>query len=368
MKQFIGFVIKEFYHVLRDWRTLIILIGMPVIQIVLFGFAITNEVRDAKIAILDLAKDETTAKLTAKILSSGYFKLNAYLNSAAEIERAFQSGKVQEVIIFEEGFGRRLVKEGLASVQILTDASEPNTASMLTAYTSSIIQNFNREILQNNTLPYQINTEIKMYYNEELKSVFMFVPGVMALILMLISAMMTSISITREKEFGTMEILLASPLKPFQIIFGKVTPYLLISFINIVLILFLSTRIFEMPVRGSLLLLLAECMLFTLTALATGILISSITSSMQVAMMISLVGLMLPTILLSGFVFPVENMPDVLQWFSAIIPARWFIVIVKGIMLKGVGLEIIWQETLILSGMALFLIAVSIKKFKIRLE
>jgi len=239
---------------------------------------------------------------------------------------------------------------------------------MLTAYTTSIIQDFNREMTKTVQTPLNINTEIKMYDNEELKSVFMFVPGLMALILMLVSAMMTSISITKEKEFGTMEILLASPLKPFQIIFGKVTPYLLISFINIIVILLMAGLVFGMPVRGSMILLLAECTLFAITALAIGILISTITSSMQVAMMISLVGLMLPTILLSGFVFPVENMPVILQYFSAIIPARWFIVIVKGIMLKGVGLEILWKETLILSGMAFLLLAVSIKKFKIRLE
>jgi ABC-2 type transport system permease protein len=207
-----------------------------------------------------------------------------------------------------------------------------------------------------------------MYYNEELKSVFMFVPGLMALILMLVSAMMTSISITKEKEFGTMEILLASPLKPFQIIFGKVTPYLLISFVNIIVILLMASFVFGMPIRGNLVLLLSECTLFAITALAIGILISTITNSMQVAMMISLVGLMLPTILLSGFVFPVENMPEILQWLSAVIPARWFIVIVKGIMLKGVGLEILWKETLVLGGMATFLITVSIKNFKIRLE
>jgi len=368
MQKFFGFVIKEFYHVFRDWRSLIILIGMPVIQIILFGFAITNEIKDAKIAILDNSKDQTTAKLTNKILSSGYFKLTAYLNTASEIEKAFQSGKVQEVIIFADRFDENLIKSGKATMQIITDAADPNSASMLTAYTTSIVQDFNRELAGTSELPLNINTEIKMYYNEELKSVFMFVPGLMALILMLVSAMMTSISITKEKEFGTMEILLASPLKPFQIIFGKVTPYLIISFINIIVILLMAGLVFGVPVRGSMILLLAECTLFAITALAIGILISTITNSMQVAMMISLVGLMLPTILLSGFVFPVENMPVILQYFSAIIPARWFIVIVKGIMLKGVGLEILWKETLILSGMAIMLLAVSIKKFKIRLE
>ncbi|MBN1970061.1 MAG: ABC transporter permease [Candidatus Delongbacteria bacterium] len=368
MKQFFGFIIKEFYHVFRDWRTLIILIGMPVIQIVLFGFAITNEINDAKIAILDKSKDAVTEKIISKILSSGYFKLTGYLESSSEIEPAFKSGKVQEVVIFQENFDEDLTRTGTATVQILTDAAEPNTANMLTSYTSSIIQNFNSSINSNSKMPLEITTDIKMFYNEELKSVFMFVPGVMALILMLVSAMMTSISITKEKEFGTMEILLASPLKPFQIIFGKVTPYLLISFVNIVIILVMAVTIFGMPIRGNILLLLAESTLFAITALAIGILISTITDSIQVAMMISLVGLMLPTILLSGFVFPVENMPLPLQYISAIIPARWFIVIIKGIMLKGIGLEILWRETIILSGMMIILLTASIKKFKVRLQ
>jgi ABC-2 type transport system permease protein len=206
-----------------------------------------------------------------------------------------------------------------------------------------------------------------MLYNEELKSVFMFVPGTITVLLMLISAMMTSISITREKELGTMEILLASPLKPIQIIVGKVVPYVFISFIIAVIILILGFTVFGMPVQGSLFLLMGECLLFILMALSLGILISTVTQTQQTAMMISMFALMLPTILLSGFIFPIENMPLPLQVFSNVIPPKWFIIIIKNIMLKGVGLGYIWKETLILLGMTLFFIALSVKKFKIRL-
>jgi ABC-2 type transport system permease protein len=207
-----------------------------------------------------------------------------------------------------------------------------------------------------------------MVYNPELKSVFMFVPGVMTVILMLVSAMMTSISITREKELGTMEILLVSPLKPFQVIIGKVIPYILLSVINAVMIILLSIFVFRMPIQGSLFLLGAESILFIINALSLGILISTVSTTQQTAMMVSLMGLMLPVILLSGFIFPISSMPIPLQAISNIIPAKWFIIILKGIMLKGVGLAYIWKETLILLGMTLFFIALSVKKYKIRLE
>ncbi len=207
-----------------------------------------------------------------------------------------------------------------------------------------------------------------MFYNEEMKGVYMFVPGLMALILMLISALMTSVTIAREKEFGTMELLLASPLKPREIILGKVTPYVLLSFVNAMTIVLLGFLVFDVPVVGSLWLLMLECMLYITLALSLGVLISTTAKTQQMAMFMSLLGLMLPTILLSGFIFPIENMPIVLQWLSAIMPPRWFIVIVKNIMLKGTGFAFIWKETLILLGMTLIFILVAVKRFKIRLN
>lgn len=367
MKRFKGFVIKEFYHIFRDYRTMVILFGMPLVQILIFGFAISTEINNAGIAILDNSKDAVTQKITNKLLSSGYFKLEANLSDYKEIEPMFRKGNIKEVIIFENNFAQKLETEKKANIQIIADASDPNTASLITSYTSNIINNYQLEMMKNQQLPMQINPEVKMLYNEELKSVFMFVPGTITVLLMLISAMMTSISITREKELGTMEILLASPLKPIQIIVGKVVPYVFISFIIAVIILILGFTVFGMPVQGSLFLLMGECLLFILMALSLGILISTVTQTQQTAMMISMFALMLPTILLSGFIFPIENMPLPLQIFSNVIPPKWFIIIIKNIMLKGVGLGYIWKETLILLGMTLFFIALSVKKFKIRL-
>ncbi|MDX2248472.1 MAG: ABC transporter permease [Bacteroidia bacterium] len=368
MKRFLGFVRKEFFHIFRDRRTLLILFGMPIVQILLFGYAVTNEIREARIVILDHAKDEVTEALTRKIFASGYFIPDLTLNAEKDIEPAFQSGRIKLAIVFEAGFAEKLERNRTAAVQIIADATDPNTASTLVSYTQFILLDYQRQLNATETVPLTILTKSRMRYNPEQRGVFLFVPGLIAIILMLVSAMMTSISITREKEMGTMEVLLASPMRPLQIILGKVTPYVMLSLINAIVILLMGKFVFGVPVRGSVALLLAESMLYILSALALGILISTVAKSQQVALMISLMGLMLPTILLSGFMFPIENMPIILQVISNIIPAKWFVIIVKGIMLKGLGLDILWQETLILMGFTAFFMLVSTRKFKVRLE
>lgn len=368
MKRFIGFIKKEFYHIFRDRRSLFILFGMPIAQILLFGFAITNEINNVDIAILDHSKDATTQEIINKISASKYFSVNQFIEREADIESVFKKGKVKAVLSFEKDFSKKLIKENKATIQIITDATDPNTANTISNFTNAILQKYQQELNKDIQVSYKIIPQTRMVYNAELKSVFMFVPGVMTIILMLVSAMMTSISIAREKELGTMEILLVSPLKPFLVIVGKVVPYIFLSVINAIVIVVLSIFIFKMPVEGSLFLLGFESILFIINALSLGILISTISKTQQTAMMVSLMGLMLPVILLSGFIFPITSMPLPLQIISNIIPAKWFIIIIKAIMLKGVGLSFIWKETLILIGMTLFFIGLSIKKYKIRLE
>ncbi|HNW98788.1 MAG TPA: ABC transporter permease [Bacteroidales bacterium] len=368
MKRFLGFIKKEFFHIFRDYRSVIVLFGMPIALIMLFGYAINTDLKDAHIAILDQSKDEITTKLTQKILSSGYFKLNANLNSVNDIEPNFRTGKIKEVIIFQENFSKKLKKDGTAGIQLIADASDPNNANLIVNYTNAIINNFQVELMGEQAIPFRINPQVRMYYNPEMKSVFMFIPGIITILLMLVSAMMTSISIAREKELGTMEVLLVSPLKPGLIILGKVIPYVLLASVNSVTIILLGKFVFGMHIAGSYFLLFAVCLLFILTALSLGIFISTVTNSQMTAMLISFAGLLLPVILLSGFIFPVENMPQILQWLSYIIPAKWFLIIIKAIVLKGLGVSYIWKELLILTGMTLFLIIVSAKKFKIRLE
>lgn len=348
---------------------MVILFGMPLVMVLLFGFAITNDITNARIAVVDNSKDHITRQIIQKILSSGYFILEDYIENQDNIEDVFTEGRVKEIIVFEPDFAQKLQTEGTAGIQLILDASDPNTANIISSYTSGIISTYSLELMQSMSMvPVKIDIQSRMYYNPELKSVYMFVPGIITILLMLVSAMMTSISITREKEMGTMEALLVSPLKPVQIIVGKVIPYVVLSFINLIVILLLSRFVFMMPMAGSLPLLLAESLLFIVMALALGILISTISKTQQQAMLLSMFALMLPTILLSGFIFPIENMPLALQYVSHFMPSKWFIIIVKNIMLKGTGLLYFWKETLIIIVMTLFFMGMSIKKFKIRLE
>jgi len=367
MKQFIIFVKKEFAHVLRDRKTLLILFGLPIVQILIFGFALSNEVKKSRIVIVDNAKDFASQQIITKTAASNYFELQQAVMNNRQVEDAFKEGKIKMAIVFPENFNHALLHENKAIIQVITDASDPNIANTLTNYFSSIVNDYQAELSNNTPKPYQLTTEIKMLYNPQLKGVHNFVPGVMALVLMLVCVMMTAISIVKEKETGTMEILLVSPFRPILVILSKAFPYLVLSLINVSSIILLSVFVLDLPVNGSVLLLFAESTLFIITCLSLGLLISVRTQSQQVAMLISLMGMLLPTLLFSGFMFPIENMPVPLQVISNAIPAKWYYIIVKSIMIKGLGFSSVWKETLILFGITIFLLVVSLKNFKIRL-
>ncbi len=368
MKQFLAFIRKEFYHVFRDRKTLLMLFGLPIVQIVLFGFALTNEIKNSRIVVMDYAKDAASQQIINKIEASHYFDVEKNLMSPDQIEKAFREGNIKLAIIFPDGLDGDLTHLHKGQVQIIADASDPNTANTLTTYATSIIMEYQNELAVNNLVPYQITPEVRMLYNPELKGAPNFVPGVMALVLMLIGVMMTAVSIVREKERGTMEILLVSPFKPFLVIISKAFPYLIISIINVVIILTLSIWLLDLPVNGSIFLLFCESILLIITALSLGLLISTITDSQQTAMLMSMMGMMLPTMLFTGFMFPIENMPLPLQYISNVVPAKWYYIIVKSIMIKGLGISMIWKETLILAGMSMVMLMISLKNFKIRLS
>ena len=367
MRQFLTFVRKEFYHVFRDPKTMLLLFGMPIAQIILFGFALTNEIKNSNIVVCDYSNDIATHRIIDKLKFSKNFDIQKKILSHREIEDAFKTGTIKLAIVFPNNFNDDLHHLNKAQVQIIADASDPNTASTLTAYASNIIMDYQRELLNINSIPLQIKTDVRMIYNPELKGVFNFVPGVMALVLLLVCVLMTSVSIVREKEMGTMEILLVSPFNPILVILSKAVPYFFLSLVNLTIILILSTTLMGMPINGSIPLLYFESSLLILCALSLGLLISNITDSQQAAMLISLMGMLLPTMMFTGFMFPLENMPMPLQIIANAIPSKWYYITVKSIMIKGLGISAIWKETLILAGMTLFLLAVSIKKFKIRL-
>jgi ABC-2 type transport system permease protein len=368
MKQFLIFIRKEFAHVLRDRKTLLILFGMPVVQILIFGFALTSEVKDARIVIMDQAQDAASRQIISKIEASRYFEVDKTVRSNQEMKEALKQGDIRLAVIFPANFNYDLVHQNDARIQVIADATDPNNATTLTSYISSIIQDYQADFNKTNNIPYRIVPEIRFLYNPELKGAPNYVPGVMALVLMLVCVMMTAVSIVKEKETGTMEILLVSPFSPLKVIVAKAVPYLILSLVNVVSILLLSVFVLDLPVNGSILLLFAESTLFIITCLVIGIFISVKTNTMQVAMLISLMGMMLPTILFSGFMFPIENMPVPLQVISNVIPAKWYYIIVKDIMIKGLGFSAIWKETLILAGITIVMLVISLKSFKIRLS
>ncbi|MGD1841061.1 MAG: ABC transporter permease [Thermonemataceae bacterium] len=366
MKQFRAFVRKEFYHVFRDQKTLLLLFGLPIVQIILFGFALTNEIKDSKIVICDYAKDDASQQIIRKIEASNNFTIKKALMSHQQIEQAFKAGDVKLAIIFPNDFYDDLTHQNEAQIQIIADASDPNTATTLTNYATNIIKDYQASLI-NSQPTLQIRTETRMLYNPELKGTTNYVPGVMALVLLLVCVLMTSVSIVKEKEKGTMEVLLVSPFNPLLVIISKALPYLLLSLINLGIILLLSVYLLDLPVKGSLLLLVATSTLFIITALALGLLISNATATQQEAMIFSLMGMLLPTMMFTGFMFPLENMPIALQTVANIVPSKWYYIIVKSVMIKGLGFSAVWKEVLILLGMTVVLLGISIKKFNIRL-
>lgn len=367
MKLFLSFVQKEFYHIFRDRLTLWILLGLPVLMLSLFGFAITTEVKNTRMAVYDPSRDAATLEIINKLRANEYFVFSRFLNSPDEIETVFKTGEAGLVVVFSERFYENMLHTGDARVQLITDGTDPNTATTLNNYAANIIASYQQE-LTNNNVPYQIVPELKLLYNPQMKGAYNFVPGVMGMILMLICAMMTSIAIAREKEKGTMEVLLVSPMKPIVIILSKIVPYLTLSLVNLVTILLMSVFVLKVPIAGSLSVLVTLSLAFIFVCLALGLLISTMVKTQLVALLISGMVLMAPIILLSGMIFPVENMPWFLQILSNLIPARWYILANKKVMIKGLGFDSIRTELLILGSMAILLIAVSLRKFKNRLE
>lgn len=339
-----------------------ILLGMPVLQIILFGFAITTELNHSRVAVLDPSKDAVTTRITERIDENRYFSVVKELSSASDIETVFRHDEADIVVAFTPDFDANL-STGEAGIQLVVDATDPNTGNMMAGYVQGIVG----QALQSGTQSSPI-VQTHLLFNPQMKSAYNFVPGVMGLILMLICAMMTSISIVREKETGTMEVLLVSPIRPIFIILAKAVPYLVLSCVNLATILLLSVYVLHVPVEGSLWTLSFLSLLLIAVALSLGLLISCVVQNQVAAMIVSGMGLMMPVMLLSGMIFPIESMPAVLQWISNIIPARWYIQAVKKVMIEGLGMATVWHEALILSGMAALLIGLSLKKFKERLE
>ncbi|HZI99587.1 MAG TPA: ABC transporter permease [Gemmatimonadaceae bacterium] len=361
-----AFMTKEVRHILRDRQTLTILLLMPLVQVVLFGYALRSDVRDVRLVIVDPSPDYASLALRDRFEAANRFRIVGVAPTMKAVEPLFKQGRADLAVSIDPEFAPRLESREPAHILIAVDASDPNTGSTMQAYARAVIMSYEQEIEAQKKQPLQITPQVRMRFNPTLESVNLFIPGLIALVLTLVSALMTAISLSREKERGTLEILLVSPLRPWQIIVGKVLPYLGLAFANVLTALLAAWLIFHVAFRGSVTLLLVESIIYSMVSLGLGVLVASLTNTQRVAMLVALLVTMLPSTLLSGMVFPLASMPRILQLLSNIVPAHWFIVIARGIMLKGVGLEHLWRETLVLIGMTLVFMAAAVKSFKAR--
>ena len=367
MREFGAFVKKEFYHILRDKRTMLIVLVMPIVLIILFGFALSTEVRNVNIAILSPSSDPTVRQIAERLDASEYFTVTQWLDRPEEIDEVMKSGEVQLVVAFGQNFSGGMLSPDGSQMQLIVDASDANMAQSYTSYASGIIAAFGNEMASGGTES-GILTQVQFLYNPQMKSAYNFVPGIMGLIMMLICAMMTSISIVREKETGTMEVLLVSPVRPIYIVVSKMVPYFVLSCINLATILLLSVFVLGVPVAGSLAALWLVSLIYIIANLSLGLLISTMAQQQVIALMFSGLLLMMPTMLLSGMVFPIESMPWPLRGISCILPARWCITAVRKLMIQGLPMIYAWKEIVILASMAVVLIGASLKKLNNRLE
>lgn len=371
--RFISFIHKEFLHILRDRWTLLIVIGMPVVQLMLFGFALTTEIRNVNVAVFDPSEDELTTSIISRIDASRYFNVSERITDISRINGIFREGKVNLVMVFSEDFSSRAERGGAsaedgAGIQLIVDGTDPNQASLINAYATNILNSARAELAAGSgAASISVSPEIRMLYNPQSKSAYNFVPGVMGLILMLICAMMTAVAIVREKETGSMEVLLASPVRPINIILAKAIPYLILSTVDLGIILLCAVHILDVPVAGSFPGLCLVSLLFLGCTLCLGLLISTLVKTQMAAMVASGMGLLMPTVLLSGLIFPIESMPEILRWISTVVPARWYIQAVKTIMIQGAPMTSALCETGILALMVLVLGALTLKNFKTRL-
>lgn len=362
MKEFISFVIKESKHILRDRRTMLILFGMPIVLMLLFGFAITTDVRNVRVVVVTSSIDHLTHRAIARLAASEYFNITATVPTPSEAEQLIRCQKGDMAIVFGKDFAATNGR-----LQFIVDGSDPNMAQQWCSYATQTLALNDLSVGKNN-LPKISPVNIKMLYNPQMKSAYNFVPAIMGMLLMLICAMMTSISIVREKEKGTMEVLLVSPVKPLMIIIAKAVPYFILALAILCTILLMSRFVLDVPLEGSVFWIVTVSLIYILLALSLGLLISNVAQTQLVALLLSAMVLLMPIVMLSGMLFPIESMPKVLQWISAIVPPRYYIAAMRKLMIMGVGIGEVLHEVVILSIMTAALLTLALVKFNKRLE
>jgi len=357
---------KEFLHIIHDPRSLTIIFLMPLFQLVMYGYALNLEIKRVELAVVDYSHSSASRHLVEEFSGNGFFSVFYYTGRFEELESLFLDREARVILIIDPDFAKNFQKHNVTSVQVLIDGSDPNAATLIRNYCNQVVQQFNDRYGVSIPVPFEVESTI--WFNPDMKSAYFFVPGLLALLLIMVCALLTSITITREKEMGTMEQILVSPVRAHEIIIGKVLPYVLISLLIGLLIVALGVVLFHVPFRGSYLLLTLLSLLYIITSLSIGIMISTITQTQQVAMMLALVATLLPTLVLSGFIFPLASMPWPLQVLANIIPATFYLHIVRGIMLKGNTFMQLLQPTLVLLFMTVLMLLIAKRKFSLTLE
>jgi ABC-2 type transport system permease protein len=357
---------KEFFHIRRDPRSLAIVIIMPLMQLFLYTYAINMDVRDVKLAVLDESRTPVSRELVQRFTGSGYFVVQNFISSRDQVEPLFRKGAVKAVLVIPRDYAESVKTRATTSVQILVDGSDSNTGAVILNSAQQLLSRASQELTGLGFMPFQIRANI--WYNPEQKSTYYIVPGLIAVLMMMICALLTSVTIAREKETGTLEQILVAPVRPFELIVGKVLPYVALASLDALIILMIGRLWFGIPFRGSALLLVGFGLIYVMTSLSLGVLISTIARNQQAAMMMANLITMMPSVLLSGFIFPISTMPKWLQIITLAIPARYFLAIIRGILLKGNGFDVLWSYAAFLLGLSVVLLAVSVKRFKVRLE
>lgn len=364
---------KELLHIVRDWRTLGMSFGLPIIMVILFGYAITFDIRDIRLAIYDADRTEKSRELVQRFTGSGYFKMVGVSESDEQLREFLDKGTAQICISIPEDYDRRLSRNEPATVAVLVDGSESNTAGIAIGYTEGILTgqslNYSMELIQKagilQELPIpQIDFRPRFWYNDELRSQNYIIPGLIASIMMIMTALLTSLCVVGERERGTLEQLISTPVKTREIIIGKLLPYFVIGVLDSILVALVGVFLMDVPFKGSIWLFLGSTMVFALAGLGIGIRISTAVSNQVIAMQLAILSTMLPSILLSGFMFAIKNMPEWVQVITYLVPARYFLVIVRGIFLKDVDITVIWPQLAVLGLLAFVFLAATIKTFK----
>ena len=364
---FLAILQKEFRHILRDPMTLSFVLLMPIMLVMLFGYTIKNEINNTNIAVLDYSQGIHSRQLTNSLAASGYFSVNHNFSDEKAVESFFQKNVGSMVVVIPQTFEEDITKNNHAKIQLVMDASDLNVSTTLVSYANQAIMQYQNSLGNVGIDVQAVDIRVNMQYNPRLESAYMFIPGNIALIMILITSLMTSITLSKERETGSWRLLAITPANQFVIVLGKIIPYMLLSLICTAMVIILGVVLFKMPMNGNVALLMFLCFLFMFNACSLGVLISVFTNTQQVAMLTCMLGLFLPTLLLSDFIFPIENMPVVLQIFSHIVPAKWFILALRDIMIKGAGLELLWLPVTILCGLTLLLMLLSIGRLHKRI-